>query len=139
MAEEQKAAENTTQEAKMHPSFVGVLRQRERLREKLANIKHKIGIYSAKGGVGKTTIAVNMAYTLQRMGFKVGLLDADIDTPNVSLFLGIDDKMDLSIMPLRPLDVHGVKVASTAMIVTDSEKPIIWKGPNDSKDAWGLL
>lgn len=133
MAEGDKAAGNTTQEAKMHPSFVNVIRQKERLRAKLANIKHKIGIYSAKGGVGKTTIAVNIAYTLQKLGFTVGLLDADIDTPNISMFLGIDEKMNIERMPLKPLVKNGVKVASTAMIVNDAEKPIIWRGPMIAK------
>jgi ATP-binding protein involved in chromosome partitioning len=114
--------------APMHPSFVGVIRQKERIREKLSNIKHKIGIYSAKGGVGKTTVAVNIAYALSRKGFKVGLLDADIDTPNLSLFLGIDGKMQKS-LPLRPLERDGVKVASTAMLMEADERPIIWRGP----------
>lgn len=113
----------------MHPSFVGVIRQKERLRSKLANIKHKIGVYSAKGGVGKTTIAVNLAYTLSKKGFGVGLLDADIDTPNVTLFLGINEKMDTSAMPLKPVVKEKVKVASTAMLMGSDEKPIIWRGP----------
>lgn len=113
---------------RMHPSFVGVIRQRERLREKLANIKHKIGVYSAKGGVGKTTISVNIAYTLSGMGFKVGILDADIDTPNVSLFLGINEKMD-GTLPLKPIEKNGVKAASTGMIISTDDKPIIWRGP----------
>ncbi|MGI0100709.1 MAG: P-loop NTPase [Candidatus Micrarchaeaceae archaeon] len=113
----------------MHPSFVGVIRQKERLREKLSSIRHKIGIYSAKGGVGKTTVAINLAYTLSKKGFKVGILDADIDTPNVPLFLGMTEKMDISGFPLRPLVKDGVKVASTAMIVDDMRKPIIWRGP----------
>jgi ATP-binding protein involved in chromosome partitioning len=114
--------------AAMHPSFVGVIRQKERIREKLSNIKHKIGIYSAKGGVGKTTVAVNVAYALSKKGFKVGLLDADIDTPNLSLFLGIEDKMQKS-LPLRPLEKAGVKIASTAMLMEADERPIIWRGP----------
>ncbi len=62
------------------------------------------------------------------MGYKVGLLDADIDTPNISLFLGIDAKMD-SHLPLKPLENAGVKVASTAMLMGGDEKPIIWRGP----------
>jgi ATP-binding protein involved in chromosome partitioning len=113
----------------MHPSFVGVIRQKERLREKLSSIKHKIGIYSAKGGVGKTTVAVNIAYALASMGFKVGILDADIDTPNISMFLGIDEKFDSSKLPLKPIEKQGVKIASTAMLMADAEKPIIWRGP----------
>ena len=117
-----------TTPATMHPSFVGVIRQKERLKEKLAGIKHKIGIYSAKGGVGKTTVAVNIAYALSNKGFRVGLLDADIDTPNVSLFLGIDGKMDPN-LPLKPIEHRGVKVASSAMLAQSAEKPIIWRGP----------
>jgi ATP-binding protein involved in chromosome partitioning len=113
----------------MHPSFVNVIRQKERIRDKLSKIKHKIGIYSAKGGVGKTTIAVNLAYALVKKGFKVGLLDADIDTPNVSLFLGIDEKIDTSSFPLKPLEKNGLKVASTSMIVDEVRRPIIWRGP----------
>ncbi len=122
-------ADESPNQGTMHPSFVGVIRQKERLREKLSNIKHKIGIYSAKGGVGKTTIAVNLAYTLSKKGFKVGLLDADIDTPNISLFLGIKEMIDVSHFPLKPLEKEGVKVASTAMVVDDVKKPIIWRGP----------
>ncbi len=64
--------EDNTNQNPMHPSFVGVIRQKERLREKLSSIKHKIGIYSAKGGVGKTTIAVNIAYTLKQDGLQGG-------------------------------------------------------------------
>ncbi|MDE1868611.1 MAG: P-loop NTPase [Candidatus Micrarchaeota archaeon] len=113
----------------MHPSFVNVIRQKERVKEKLSGIKHKIGVYSAKGGVGKTTTAVNIAYTLMKKGFKVGLLDADIDCPNLTMFLGVTEKMDTSKLPLEPLVKDGVKVASTAMLVDEVKKPIIWRGP----------
>ena len=116
------------QEHGMHPSFLNTIKQKERVKEHLSGVKHKVGVYSAKGGVGKTTIAVNLAYALQRMGYKVGLLDADIDCPNVPMFLGTDAKMDISGFPLKPLDIKGVKVASTAMVVDDAKKPIIWRG-----------
>lgn len=112
----------------MHPSFMGVIRQKERLKAKLANIKHKIGIYSAKGGVGKTTVSVNLAFTLAKMGFKVGLLDADIDTPNISLFTGVEKGFDTAQLPLKPIEKEGVKIASTAMLMADSQRPIIWRG-----------
>ena len=115
--------------AGIHPSFAKVIEQKKRIKDRLGNIKHQIGVYSAKGGVGKTTMAVNLAFTLAKKGFKVGLLDADIDCPNVASFLGITEKMDISGFPLKPLVKDGVKVASTAMIVDDIKKPIIWRGP----------
>jgi ATP-binding protein involved in chromosome partitioning len=122
MAEEQLAPG-------MHPSFMGVIRQKERLRERLAGIRHKIGVYSAKGGVGKTTVSVNIAFALARMGFRVGLLDADIDTPNVSLFTGVDVGFKDAYIPIRPIEKDGVKIVSTSMLVSDPNKPIIWRGP----------
>jgi Mrp family chromosome partitioning ATPase len=115
-----------------HPSFMRVLQQKQRVKENLGKIKHKIGVYSAKGGVGKTTVAINLAYALSGKGFKVGLLDADIDCPNVTMFLGMGDKMDPH-APLKPPVKDGVMVASTAMLIDEVKKPIIWRGPLISK------
>ncbi len=113
----------------MHPSFMRVIQQKQRLKDKLKNIKHKIGVYSAKGGVGKTTVAINLAYALHQKGFKVGLLDADIDCPNVTMFLGMEDaKMD-NHAPLKPVEKDGIKIASTAMLVDELKRPIMWRGP----------
>lgn len=112
----------------MHPSILKVIEQKKAIKEKLKGIKHKIGVYSAKGGVGKTTVSVNLAYTLKSMGFKVGLLDADIDCPNLTMFLGITG-MFSDEYPLKPVEKDGVKVLSTAMFVDDEKKPIIWRGP----------
>ncbi len=113
---------------RVHPSMLRVIEQKKRIKEKLSGIKNKIGVYSAKGGVGKTTTAVNIAYTLSDMGYRVGLLDADIDCPNVAMFLGIDTGIRDS-YPLMPVEKDGVKVLSTAMFVNDNKKPIIWRGP----------
>ncbi len=115
-----------------HPSFARVIQQKQRVKANLSKIKHKIGVYSAKGGVGKTTIAINLAYALSRKGFRVGLLDADIDCPNVTMFLGIEDRMDPH-APLKPPTKDGVKVASTAMLTDELKKPIIWRGPMVTK------
>ncbi len=112
----------------MHPSILKVIEQKKALREKLSNIKHKIGVYSAKGGVGKTTVSVNLAYTLAGMGYKVGLLDVDVDCPNITMFLGITG-MFSDEYPLKPIEKNGVWVLSTAMFVDDTKKPIIWRGP----------
>ncbi len=117
----------------MHPSFARVIAQREELKAKLSGIRHKIGVYSAKGGVGKTTVAVNLAYTLAAVGLKVGLLDADIDCPNTAMFLGMEGRIDTSVFPLKPLVKDGVKAVSTAMLVDEASRPIIWRGPMITK------
>lgn len=114
--------------SKIDPSFLAVIKQREALKQSLKGIKHKIGVYSAKGGVGKTTTSVNIAYTLSQMGYKVGLLDADIDTPNVPFFVGYDGVPSRE-YPLHPVEVNGVQIISTAMFFKDHSKPIIWRGP----------
>lgn len=139
--------EQQTTKHSVHPSFLNVIKQKQRIKERLLGIKNKIGVYSAKGGVGKTTTAINIAYTLKRMGYKVGLLDADIDCPNITLFLNMNQKMDISQFPLKPIERDGVLIASTAMIVDDEKKPIIWRGPLVAKmlgdffenTAWGEL
>ncbi|MGC8478931.1 MAG: P-loop NTPase [Candidatus Micrarchaeia archaeon] len=123
MAEEQNTNVDIT-----HPSFLKVLDQKKRVKDALKGIKHKIGIYSAKGGVGKTTVSVNLAFALKEMGYSVGILDADVDCPNLTLFLGVDSRRDES-YPLRPLEVKGAKVISTAMYLDDIKRPIIWRGP----------
>ena len=131
---------NVEEQKHMHPSFLKVLEKRRVIQQKLAGIKHIIGIYSAKGGVGKTTTAVNIAYTLGTMGFKVGLLDADIDCPNVTMFLGIEDvKMEIKAFPIKPVEVHGIKVMSTAIVVDELKRPIIWRGPLVTKMVEELL
>ncbi len=141
-----KEEANTEGQQQIHPSFLRTMEQKNGITSKLAGIKHKIGIYSAKGGVGKTTVAVNLAYTLNDMGYRVGLLDADVDTPNVNLFLGINSVGNAE-YPLKPIDKDGVKVISTAMFLDDQKKPIIWRGPIVGKmiyeflgeTAWGEL
>ncbi|MEM3841329.1 MAG: P-loop NTPase [Candidatus Micrarchaeaceae archaeon] len=113
----------------IHPSFSLVLQHKEAIKKSLSGIEKKIGVYSAKGGVGKTTTAVNIAYSLAAKGNKVGILDADIDCPNLHMFVGVYDKIDTSKMPFRPIIKDGIKMVSTAMLVDDKQAPIIWRGP----------
>ncbi len=120
-----------TSASKVHPSFFGVVQQRAEIKQALSGIKHKIGVYSAKGGVGKTTVAVNLAYALKELGYSVGLIDADVDCPNVTFFTGLDAQMKPE-YPLEPVNHKGVKIVSTAML-TDSRNPIIWRGPIAAK------
>ncbi len=116
----------------MHPSFFGVVQQRSEIKKALSGIKHKIGIYSAKGGVGKTTVAVNLAYALKELGYSVGLMDADIDCPNVTFFVGLEKQVAPE-YPLKPVEHNGVKVISTALLVDDKKEPIVWRGPLATK------
>ncbi len=92
-------------------------------------IKHIIAINSGKGGVGKTTCSVNIAISLSKLGFKVGLLDADITGPNVHLMLGTNEKPhateDKKVMSLA---AHGIRLISMGTL-TDADKPTIWRGP----------
>lgn len=125
------AEQNTSQQQlppHAHQSILQVLEQKKRIKERMAGVKHRIGVYSAKGGVGKSTVAVNLAFALKSMGYGVGLLDADIDCPNITMLLGIGQKFPDE-YPLRPFEKDGVRVLSTAMFVDDDKKPIIWRGP----------
>src|SRR6476469_5293235 len=88
-----------------------------------------IAVGSGKGGVGKTTLAVNLAIVLSRLGHKVGLLDADVYGPNVPLMLGINAQPQvLGDNRIEPLEAHGLKVISVGFL-NPGDKPLIWRGP----------
>ncbi|MCU0483018.1 MAG: Mrp/NBP35 family ATP-binding protein [Chloroflexi bacterium] len=95
----------------------------------LAGVKNVLAVASGKGGVGKSTIAVNLAVALARAGAAVGLLDADITGPNVPLMIGADGAPAASAdNRIVPLERHGVKVMSIAFFVPEGQ-PIVWRGP----------
>ena len=88
-----------------------------------------IAVGSGKGGVGKTTLAVNLAIVLAKLGHKVGLLDADVYGPNVPLMLGISGQPKIGgDNRITPLEVHGLKVISVGFL-NPGDKPLIWRGP----------
>ncbi|MBI5227949.1 P-loop NTPase [Candidatus Micrarchaeota archaeon] len=92
----------------------------------------KIGVHSGKGGVGKTFVAVNVAYSLAAKGYKVGLVDADIDCPNVPKFLSVNSMLvreQGGSAKLEPVVHNGVKIVSTALFNPGKEDPIIIRGP----------
>jgi len=103
--------------------------QKKEMAEKLSSLKFKIGVYSGKGGVGKTTVAVNLAVTLARQGAKVGLLDVDIDCPNIVRALKVTEPPVSDNGRMIPPTHLGVKVMSMAFFQEDEEEAIIWRGP----------
>lgn len=103
--------------------------QRKQIGQHLATIKRKVAVYSGKGGVGKTTVAVNLAVTLARKGYKTGILDVDIDCPNVVKALHIHDMPTYHDGVITPAEKLGVKVVSMAFFQQNPEEAIIWRGP----------
>ncbi len=94
-------------------------------------VRTVIAIGSGKGGVGKSTVAVNLAVTLAQKGQKVGLLDADIYGPSVGKLVGLEGKMPLSgdgEKRINPLVVHGIKVISFSFLLAP-DQPVVWRGP----------
>jgi len=98
----------------------------------LAKVKHRIVVFSGKGGVGKTTISVNLAFALNSLGNKSAILDADITGPNVPKMLGIKAKTPVTMGRIQPHLHEGVKVVSTASLISETQ-PLIWRGPRRSK------
>ena len=88
-----------------------------------------IAVGSGKGGVGKTTLAVNLAVALVQLGHKVGLLDADVYGPNVPLMLGASGQPQANANnQIEPMQAHGLKVISVGFL-NPGDKPVIWRGP----------
>jgi len=103
--------------------------QRRQISQRLNQIKTKLGVYSGKGGVGKTTVAVNLATYLATLGYSVGLLDADIDCPNASKVMGVTQRAQVTEGQIHPVEAHGVKVVSMAFFQEREDEAIIFRGP----------
>ncbi|WP_295612912.1 Mrp/NBP35 family ATP-binding protein [uncultured Methanobrevibacter sp.] len=127
-----------------------MIEQEIKLSRNLGQIKYKIAVMSGKGGVGKSTVAANLAETFQKLGFTTGILDADIHGPNIPKMLGVEDKElfvneDHFMIPVEA--PSGLKVMSMAFMIESIDTPIIWRGPQKSGSikqliadvAWGPL
>ncbi len=103
----------------------------ERSMQKLSRIKYRVAVMSGKGGVGKSTVAVNLATSLSMLGKKVGIFDGDVHGPNVPKMLGVDHVAPrVSADGLTPVMASGgIKVISMGFLVQDDDTPIAWRGP----------
>ena len=95
----------------------------------LAKVRNLIGVASGKGGVGKSTTAINLALSLKVSGASVGLIDADVFGPSMAMMFGVEGQPQMGEQnKIIPLEGHGVKVISMAFL-SDADRPVIWRGP----------
>jgi ATP-binding protein involved in chromosome partitioning len=94
----------------------------------IPGVGNLIAVGSGKGGVGKTTVAVNLAVALAKLGYKSGLMDADVYGPNVPLMMGINRTPMAYGERIQPLEQHGVKLMSMGFL-NPGDKPLVWRGP----------
>ena len=94
----------------------------------IPGVHNLVAIGSGKGGVGKTTVAVNLAIALARLGRRVGLLDADVYGPNVPLMMGVRETPRGNADHIIPLEKYGVKLMSMGFL-SPGDKPLVWRGP----------
>ncbi|MBW1870556.1 MAG: P-loop NTPase [Deltaproteobacteria bacterium] len=115
-------------------------------RKPIPGVKSIIAVASGKGGVGKSTVAVNLALALKKAGKTVGLLDADIYGPSIPSMLAIEDKPETDGEKLNPIKKHGIYVMSMGFFL-ETDTPVIWRGPMIMKALeqlirdvnWGVL
>ncbi len=107
-------------------------KEQEKINAALAGIKNRLLVFSGKGGVGKTTIAVNIAAGLALEGRRVGVLDVDIHGPNVAKMLGVENatlELDKT-GRMKPVTAPGgIKVLSMALLLGAADAPVVWRGP----------
>jgi len=104
-------------------------RQPQQQEQPLANVKNIIAVASGKGGVGKSTVAVNLALALARNGAKVGLMDTDVYGPSIPTMFGTHERPDITTQKkLIPLERHGIKLVSMGFLV-DADQAMVWRGP----------
>src|SRR6202790_1414316 len=94
----------------------------------IPGVRHLVAVGSGKGGVGKTTVSVNLAISLARLGKQVGLLDADVYGPNVPLMMGTREQPRGNAENIIPVESFGVKIMSMGFL-NPGDKPLVWRGP----------
>ena len=102
--------------------------QAEQPKLPIPGVKNLIAVGSGKGGVGKTTVSVNLTIALARLGHKVGLLDADVYGPNVPLMMGVRSTPQAIGERIQPIEKNGVRIMSMGFL-NPGDKPLVWRGP----------
>ncbi|MFQ5884954.1 MAG: P-loop NTPase [Thermoplasmata archaeon] len=108
------------------------VKEREKLNTRLAKIDKRLLVFSGKGGVGKSTVSVNLALALAQKGMEVGLLDVDIHGPNLAMMLGVEGKRLASVGEdsIIPYPVTGnLKLVSMSFLLESPDRAVIWRGP----------
>ena len=109
-----------------HPAAPGAGMEKK---PKIDGVKNLVAVASGKGGVGKTTVAVNLAIALKRLGLRVGLMDADVYGPNVPVMMGTDEQpRAVNEKTIIPVEAYGVKMISMGLL-NPGDKPLVWRGP----------
>ncbi len=93
----------------------------------IPGVKHVIAVSSGKGGVGKSTVAVNLAVALRQLGSRVGLMDADVYGPNIPMMMGVTQPPEQQEGKIKPAESHGVKLISMGFFVPE-ETAVVWRG-----------
>jgi len=106
--------------------------ENKKIADNISHIKHSIVVFSGKGGVGKTTVSVNLAYGLQVHGYETGILDADITAPNVPKMTGLEGEVHTSEGKILPQTSNGVRIISMTNL-TPLDQAIVWRGPMRTK------
>ena len=133
--EKEKCEQDTTCETCDQPNACGQEEKeahaQEKLRSNLSHIKHRIMVMSGKGGVGKSSVATNLAVALSQDGLNVGILDADIHGPNIPKMLGVEFQHVKNLgKGMIPVEVFpNLKVISMAFFIGDRDNPVVWRGP----------
>ena len=100
------------------------------LKSNMEKVKHKLVIMSGKGGVGKSTVTLNLALSLSKAGHNVGILDADISGPNIPKMLGLENtRLTSSPAGILPVEKHGIKIMSMSFALPENDSAVIWRGP----------
>jgi ATP-binding protein involved in chromosome partitioning len=108
-------------------------------REPIPGVKHILAVGSGKGGVGKSTVTVNLAVALAEAGASVGLLDSDIYGPSIPIMMGVHRQPEMVGKRMIPPVSHGVKLMSLGFLLPDDSSPVVWRGPMVGKAVSQML